>query len=74
MRMNIWVNRVLTNNSQIWKLEAKAISVQDFTTVAQTALAKLRVARFNVQPASVSAKEGKSPEFVGDPLEGFKDL
>ena len=74
MRMDIGVNRVLINNSKIWKLGAKAISVEDFTIIAQTVLAKLRVARFNVQPAVIRAKKGKSPEFVGDPLESFKDL
>ena len=74
MWMDIGVNRVLINNSQIRKLVAKAISVEDFTFIAQTVLAKLRVARFNVQPAVISAKESKTPKLVGDPLEGFKDL
>jgi hypothetical protein len=72
--MDIGVNRVLINNSQIWKFGAKAISVEDFTIIAQTVLAKLRVARFKVQPAVISAKESKTPKFLGDPLEGFKDL
>jgi hypothetical protein len=72
--MDIGVNRVLVNNSQIWKLGAKAISVEDFTVIAQTVLAKLRMARFNVQPAVISAKESKTPKFLGDSLEGFKDL
>jgi hypothetical protein len=74
MRMDIGVNRVLINYSKIWKLGAKAISVEDFTIIAQTILAKLRIARFNVEPAIIRAKKGVSPEFVGDPLESLKDL
>jgi hypothetical protein len=74
MRVNIGVNRVLINNSQIWKLGAKAILVEDFPVIAQTVLAKFRVARFNVEPAIISAKEGKLFKLVGDPFEGFKDL
>ena len=74
MRMDIGVNRVLINNSKIRKLEAKAITVEDFTIIAQTVLAKLRVARFNVEPAIIRAKKGITPEFIGDPLESFKDL
>jgi hypothetical protein len=74
MWMDIGVNRVPINNSKIWKLGAKAISVEDFSIIAQTVLAKLRVARFNVQPAIIRAKEGKSPKFIGDPLESIKDL
>jgi hypothetical protein len=72
--MDIGVNRILINNSKIWKLGAKAISVEDFTIIARTVLTKFRVARFNVQPAIIRAKKGVAPEFVGDPLEGFKDL
>ena len=74
MRMDIRVNRVLINNSKIRKLGAKVISVEDFTVINQTVLAKLRVARFNVEPAVISAKESKTPELIGDPPEGFKDL
>jgi hypothetical protein len=73
MRMDIGVNRILINNSKIRKLAAKAISVEDFTIVAQTVLAKLRVVRFYVQPAVIRPKESKSPKFVGDTLESFKD-
>jgi len=72
--MDIGVNRVLINNSKIRKLGAKAISVEDLTIIAQTILAKLRIARFNVEPAIIRAKKGVSPEFVGDSLESFKDL
>jgi hypothetical protein len=74
MWMDIGVNRVLINNSKIWKLGAKAISVEDFTVIAQTVLTKFGVARFNVQPAIISAKEGKTPKFVWDSLEGLKDI
>jgi hypothetical protein len=74
MRMDIGVNRVLINNSQKRKLGAKAISVEDFTIIAQTVLTKLRIARFNVEPAVIRSKKGKIPKLVGDPLEGFKDL
>jgi len=55
MRMDIGVNRVLINNTKIRKLGAKAISVEDFNIVAQTVLAELRIARFNVQPAIIRA-------------------
>ena len=48
MWMDIGVNRVLINNSKIWKLGAKAIPIEDFTVIAQTVLAKVRVSRFNV--------------------------
>jgi hypothetical protein len=72
--MDVGVNRILINNSQIWKLGAKAISVEDFTVIAQTVPAKFGVARFNVQPAVIRAKESKTPKFLGDPLEGFKDF
>ncbi len=34
MRVDIGINRVLINNSKIWKLGAKAISVEDFTFIA----------------------------------------
>ncbi len=74
MRMDIGINRVLINNSKIRKLVAKAISVEDFTIIAQTVLTKFRIARFNVQPAIISAKESKSPKFLRDPLESLKDL
>jgi hypothetical protein len=74
MRMDIGVNRVLINNSQIRKLGAKAISVEDLTVIAQTVLAKLRVARFDVQPAVIRAKKGVAPEFVGDPLESLEGI
>jgi hypothetical protein len=74
MWMDIGVNRVLINNSKIRKLETKAISEEDFTIVAQTVLAKFGIARFNVQPAVISAKESKTPKFLGDPLESLKDL
>jgi hypothetical protein len=74
MRMDIGINRVLINNSKIRKLRAKAITIEDFTIIAQTVLTKLRIARFNVQPAVISAKESKTPKLVGDPLEGFKDV
>ena len=74
MRMDIGVNRVLINNSQIRKLGAKAITIKDFTVIAQTVLTKVRIARLNVQPAIISAKEGKPSKFFGDPLESFKDL
>jgi hypothetical protein len=74
MRMDIGVNCVLVNNSKIRKLRAKAISVENFTIIAQTVLTKPRVARFNVQPAVISAKESKSPKYLGDPLKGFKNL
>jgi hypothetical protein len=72
--MDIGVNRVLINNSKIRKLGAKAISVEDFTIIAQTILAKVRIARFNVEPAIIRAKKGVSPEFVGYPLESLKDF
>jgi hypothetical protein len=74
MRMDIGVNRVLINNSKILKLEAKAITIEDFTIIAQTVLTKVWVSRFNIQPAIIDAKEGKPPKFFGDPLDGFKDL
>ena len=74
MRMDIGVNRVLINNSQIRKLIAKAISVEDFTIVARTVLTKFRIARFNVEPTVIRTKEGKSAKFVGDPLESLKDI
>jgi hypothetical protein len=74
MRMDIGVNRVLINNSKIRKLRAKAISVEDIAIIAQTILAKLRIARFNVQPAIIRTKEGKSPKFIGNPLESLKEL
>jgi hypothetical protein len=74
MWMDIGVNRVLINNSKIWKLGAKAISVEDFTIIAQTVHTKFGVARFNVQPAIIDAKEGITPKLVGDPLESFKEL
>jgi hypothetical protein len=74
MWMDIGVNHVLINNSQIWKLGSKAISIEDFTIISQTVLTKFRIARFNVQPAVISTKEGITPELVGDPLESLKDL
>ena len=74
MWMDIGVNRVLINNSQIRKLGSKAITIEDFTIIAQTVLTKVRIARFNVQPAIIRPKEGKTPKLVGDPLESFKDL
>jgi hypothetical protein len=72
--MDIGVNRVLINNSKIRKLRTKAITIEDFTVIAQTVLAKLRIARFNVQPAIISTKESKTPKFLGDPLESLKEL